>query len=313
MAPLVLLLLAITPTAGQVLNGAVGLKAWGSVKDAVRTVGKEAMDIESVRSDMGMLQHDLKTQEQLWHQGEQQMVAENDELRKQVSSLQAQVRAGAGVLQRVKELETAVKDETRHKDLVAKQRAHDKAQQDLEQKFLQERRYNLSSYLTKLNESAKVEVQKDQEQQMQLETDGVALRVRAAELEAMLRDNFKRLQVQTEKDDLEVKDLERQLTMMQEASVKLQGQLSQGPTQAQVTAMEQNLDQESHNVASLVALKTAAVAACDMKQAKIKQALSAEEAKLAQQKSTTSAFCSTVQNQNVALQGLVSACEGSAR
>jgi len=304
-----LLVLTATPAASQVLNAAVGLKAWGSVKDAMGTVSKEAMNIESVRGDMGLLQHDLKTQEQLWHQGEQQMMAENEEIRQQVLSLQAQVKAGAGVDQRVQHLQTAITDETRRKDLVGQQSAHDKAQQDLEQQFLQERRHNLTSYLAKLNESAKAEVQKHQEQQMQLETDGVALRVRAAQLEATLRDSFKRLQVQTQKDDLEVKDLEHQLTMMQEASQKLQLQLKQGPTQATVTALEQSLQQESQKVATVLAEKTSAATACKTKQDKIKQALAAEQAKLTEQQNALDKFCSTVKNQNVALQNLVTACE----
>mmetsp|Transcript_59427 Transcript_59427/g.141609 ORF Transcript_59427/g.141609 Transcript_59427/m.141609 type:complete len:312 (-) Transcript_59427:31-966(-) len=304
------LLLAASLSTCQELDKTISLKAWGSVKDAIKTVTEQAMEVEAVRSDIGILQSDLKMQESLWHQGEQQLEAENADLEKRVRELQEEVRKGASVLQTVRELQASVQDETLRKGAVEQQRQHDKAQQDLELNFLQDRRRNLTAYLTKLNDSAKTEVDKHHKQQMQLETDAVALKVKSAQLESLVRDNFKRLRVQSDTETVKVEDLQHQLASMREALAKLQQQLNQGPTEATLTDASQSLKQETAKVAQLQSDKATALGTCKIQTENLKKAVAAEQQKLSKQQATTTSFCSRTELQNEALQKLVTACEG---
>jgi len=291
----------------------VTVQTWSFLKDSMEKIRNEVKEIMSIRDDVGMLQNDLKSQEGMWRTAEKNLQDENAALQKQAEELKLQVQAGEGIRAEVQGLKIQIAEAKQNSDASWNEAHHEHDQMMFEQKFYGERREKLVQMMKDLNSTIADEVAKAHEKQLQLETDGVALKVKAGELQDRVNNGAKELMLQEDKASAKTLDLQRQISGMHDGMSRVQNDMAgKGAILAAKGELQRMKVQLNQEISSMVTVKEEqghVVAQCTKERNARHSALIAEQAKAQRREREMQELCQPVNGQLMALKEMFSHCK----
>lgn len=298
------------PVALDLPPESVTMKSWDSLKGSMDDIGQEVQQVLLVRSDMSSLTKDLKTQQTMWHQAEQELVAENAELQKNILALQMKAQSGAAVNDEVADLQKQVEEAKRHQSDLLHAFDDEEKKHELEMGFMQNRTQQLESQNEEVNHTAIQEIAKAHDAQMHIQADYQALRLKATELQDRLRDGQKGLPLQQDQNNAKTRDLGRQLAEMQKGLAKMVEQvIPEGKLQEEIKSLKHQLDEETQKIILLTQEQATDANNCEVEREKHESVLDSEDGKLKAREKEVTQLCDAVKAQRKALDQTLSACQ----
>mmetsp|Transcript_30243 Transcript_30243/g.94117 ORF Transcript_30243/g.94117 Transcript_30243/m.94117 type:complete len:335 (-) Transcript_30243:66-1070(-) len=292
---------------------ALTMNTWASLKESLGKIVNEVRQIVLVKNDIGMLQEDLKSQEQLWRQAELDLGSENIKLRLLVAKLQGEAQKGAAVEAEVTELQHRIEDAKARNQKMRQDFQQEEMQMAMENNFTQRRQQQLSKQLKALNASADHEVRLTRKRQMQVRSAEEALRLKAAELEDQLRDGQKELPLQAQQSAAKTRELKRQITEMKQGLRRMVGQIQpREQLERELESLQAQLKEETMVIINVKQQQVEVVARCDRERKERQEALYAEESKAKTRRKEMLQLCGAMRGQRAVLQQMVSSCEAAA-
>lgn len=296
----------VSPEAASFDNFASLASDMDTIKDQVR-------EINVVKQDVALMDHDLFVQERLWHQMETQLVDENNQLREKVRHMEAQITLGADVNGDVQMLKQSVKQAEREQALHRQQLDVAKKQWAAEELFLEAKKNKWYKWLQVVTDQANNQVHAAKEKQEQLQGDAGVLRLKVAELTDQGQTVEKQLAVKSQVRDVESAELHSKLTDMVRGlhmmTEQISNQRSQGITEVARAELQQQLKTETDELLRLQSLQGQTANQCLHAVMKRQQILRDEQTKLQARKLETTRFCGPVQAQRDVLQQWIHECE----
>eukprot|EP00448_Togula_jolla_P003710 CAMPEP_0170619760 /NCGR_PEP_ID=MMETSP0224-20130122/27688_1 /TAXON_ID=285029 /ORGANISM="Togula jolla, Strain CCCM 725" /LENGTH=362 /DNA_ID=CAMNT_0010945871 /DNA_START=61 /DNA_END=1152 /DNA_ORIENTATION=+ len=292
---------------GPAPHDAVPLKSWASLKQSTAKIGNEVQELQEVNNDIGMMQEDLTSQEGLWHQAETELKEENQKLAAEAFALKQELCLNQSLKAEVAAMREDYEGRQRHTDEVQQSLAHEEKLRQLERDFLTQRARSLKVSLLDLNASADNQVKHSREEQLQLQTDSMAMRDKAEELKESLRAAEAELERQQKEDAGKTLELQQRIAELRKSFDSIAAHLNDGTQGA--------LEEVKERLREVVAAKWEArqqqvqfVAKCESMKRQRHEALRASEEKARKRQEESRQFCGPVIGQNAALKRQLAEC-----
>jgi hypothetical protein len=289
---------------------ATAVKSWGLLKGSVNDIGDEVMKMMEVRTDIQAMQDDLKTQEELWKQGELQLKQEKAKLQADVAKLKEQVRTGEVVRTNVLNLTHGLASEKAY--MVDQQEQYHAEQADWAKARIahQGRKHDLMIQLQDVEQQILEEDHKNEVKHNELMADQAGLRMKADQLMSKLMDMKVQEKAMGSKDQLEVDELTRQQTQMKSGLEVLTGHLAT-PTHLdqRLKSLQAQLAEETHKLLALQQAHNNEAMACNQKLRELQQVLQAEQGKEQARHHEMLSLCQPVEAQQALLRQQLAACQ----
>merc|ERR1719491_2651144 len=124
-----------------------------------------------------MMQKDLTQQQKMWQQAEIEFNAENAKLQAEMQQLEKEVQAGNKVKRELMKAQQGLAEEERKTEDLNNQAEMQKKKWDLEVKYLNNRKDNVTALAKEVNETASKEISRAEGVHLQLQQDSVTLRL----------------------------------------------------------------------------------------------------------------------------------------
>lgn len=294
-------------------NEATAIKSWAFLKDSMAKVGDQVMQLLLIRKDVTAMTDDLRTQVQMWHQAELELGAENAKLAAEEKALQRDVQVGESVRLEVTQVEQQLADEKHRTDVEIQRNKHQDTQWAAEKKALEARRAELEKQIKEGEDKMRDTDARQQQEHLELLTDGQALKLKIAELQEKVKD--KQTEVSTEKGTLEQKtaDTKKHLADLKAGLKGMIGSLVPKETiLAELEKLKNELGARTNELLTVQQAHSVESQECQKKTAEIQQVLAQETSKAEQRHQETARFCQPIQGQHDVLKQEVAACMSKA-
>jgi len=289
---------------------ATAIKSWGMLKGSVNGIGDEVMQMMDVRTDIQAMQDDLKTQEELWKQGELQLNQEKAKLQAEVAKLKVQVREGEVVRTSVLNLTHTLASEKAFLIDQKEQYEHEQTIWTQARQQHQGRKHDLMIQLQDIEQQILNEAHHNEVHHNELMADQAALRMKADQLTAKINDMTVQEKAMGSKDQLEVQQLERQQAQMKTGLQTLTGNLAIPQSlEGRLKALQAQLAEETHKLLVLQQTHNNEAMMCNQKLRELQQVLQAEQGKEQARHHEMLTLCQPVEAQQALLQQELAACQ----
>jgi chromosome segregation ATPase len=279
-------------------------------------ITKQVTQIDDVNQDIFEMQTDLQTQEDTWHKAEAKLQQENDELRARITDLQNKLNLGAGIDEELAKAQEAFDAANQTRVSTMLQGDNNRKNAEIQHDFWTQRKTDLEAHVRALNQSAWDELRQAEAQQLQIQTDAVALRLRASELKRRIVDTKKMMQLEQGQSDAKTNDLKRQLSEMNEGLARLETTLNQGASErmeernTESPLLKKQLDSETAELIRLQQVHNEISADCNIKRRQREEVLCIEQGRASARHTEKVQFCGPVQMQHSVLAQWLSECQG---
>jgi len=292
---------------------ATAVKSWGLLKTSVGQIGDEVMSMMSVRSDIRAMQDDLKTQEELWNQGELQLKQEKAKLQAEVDKLKKEVMVGEVVRTNVLNLTHALASA---KAYLVDQKEQYKAEQENWNKartMHQGRQHDLMIALQQVAQQVLDEEHTNDVKHSELLADQAALKMKADQLLSQISDLKVQEKAMGSTNQLEIEELMRTQSQMKSGLATLTGNLgAPGHLDQRLASLQVQLQEETQKLLGLQQAHNNEAMACTQKLREMQQVLQSEQGKEQSRHHEMLTLCQPVQAQKELLTQQLATCQATA-
>lgn len=286
--------------------------SWVFLKSSMDLIRKQVQHLLDVKDDVLSMRQDLQIQEDVWKTSEGDLKHEIGQLAEKLQTLRQQVNAGESTWHKVQERRQSLAEAKAHNDRLQLEAHHEKSRIDMEHSFLTARRQNLSALVTAIDANIEKQVMQANDRQLKLETDGVALQIKATELKQRLNNSQRELEQKKLTASAEIQDVQRQLSGMHDGLTRLQHSLNSSTSieaqKGELAKVSLELEQEVALMVSVQQEQADTVAECKRMHTVRSDALSSEQKKAELRKGEAKELCDPVRGQIVALRQMLEEC-----
>jgi len=288
------------------------MKSWAFLKESMEKLSSEVQQIMLVRKDISMIQQDLSSQTELWHQAELELGQANNVLNAKIETLHAQVQAGAQVRSEVTALMGKIQDEQLAAGDLQQASQHDQQQWAVESAVLAQRQQALEGQLQGVKAATETEVGQAHQQQLQLQSDAEALRLKEEQLLEQTRTLPQALELQRQTAEAKTNTLQRQLQDMRQGLILMQKQLV--PPVEIERDLHEVRSRLRHEMQAAVRAKEAQVnvaTECNNKRKRVHDVLCSEQGKAKTRNNEAVQLCQPVRGQHAVLTRMLDECNAA--
>jgi len=292
---------------------ATAVKSWGLLKGSVGQIGDEVMKMMEVRTDIQAMQDDLKTQEELWKQGELQLKQEGAKLHAEEEDLKKQAKIGEVVRTNVLNLTHALASAKAY--LIDQKAAYnaEQAQWANARVSHQARKHDLMISLQQVEQEILDAEHANEVRHNELMADQAGLRMKADQLTSKISDMTVQEKAMGSQDQSEVEELKRTQAQMKSGLATLSGNLATPlHLDTRLKALQVQLTEETHKLLALQQAHNNEAMDCSRKLRELQQVLQSEQGKEQSRHHEMLTLCQPVQAQKGLLAQQIATCQATA-